>query len=92
MAEIFNGELNDNLPIKGKIYYSKNETYEGTFVKGLRNGNGKYMFCDGSSYEGEWKDNKKHGNGIYIDTQSNEFKGIWNEDQLNEIQNYNKKP
>ena len=41
---------------KGKEYYSNgNIRYEGDYVNGKREGNGKYIFEDGTYYIGEWK-------------------------------------
>jgi hypothetical protein len=38
--------------------------YEGDFVNGLFNGQGKLTRSDGSYYDGEWQNSKKHGVGI----------------------------
>ena len=49
---------------KGKKYYSNgNIKYEGDFVKGKYEGNGKYISKNGEYYIGEWLNDLKHGKG-----------------------------
>uniref|UniRef100_A0A0G4GJF7 Radial spoke head 1 homolog n=1 Tax=Chromera velia CCMP2878 TaxID=1169474 RepID=A0A0G4GJF7_9ALVE len=53
----------------GKATYKKEddeefvETYEGTFISGLRAGTGKYAYKNGDVYEGGFEDNDRHGLG-----------------------------
>ena len=49
---------------KGKKYY-KNDTikYEGDFVNGKKEGNGKYIYESGSYYIGQFLNDLKHGKG-----------------------------
>ena len=39
--------------------------YEGSYVRGLKEGHGKYTWADGTTYEGEWINNQVNGYGIY---------------------------
>jgi len=39
------------------------DTYEGRFLKGLPNGDGKYTWGDGRIYEGSWLEGMKDGKG-----------------------------
>jgi MORN repeat len=41
-----------------------NSWSEGDYVKGKKEGKGKYLWPDGSFYEGEWRENKING---YVD-------------------------
>lgn len=38
-------------------------SYEGEWLNGKRDGNGKYVWPDGSYYEGDWISDKAHGQG-----------------------------
>jgi len=52
---------------QGKAMYVTGDTYEGTFVEGLRTGKGLYVFKKhGDSYEGKYEENRKHGFGKMI--------------------------
>eukprot|EP00434_Breviolum_minutum_P006765 symbB.v1.2.005969.t1/scaffold344.1/size224651/11 len=52
---------------QGKAMYLTGDTYEGTFVEGLRAGKGLYVFKkNGDSYEGKYEENRKHGFGKMI--------------------------
>lgn len=48
----------------GRALYENGDTYEGTYVEGLRRGPGTYTWKKyGDSYEGQYEENKKHGFG-----------------------------
>ena len=50
----------------GKFIYGKSKDadwYEGEFVKGRREGKGRFIFTDGSVYHGGWKEGVYHGQG-----------------------------
>ena len=40
--------------------------YDGQYVYGKKNGEGRYVWRDGSYYFGTWKDNKINGFGTYV--------------------------
>lgn len=44
---------------KGRVQYENGDTYEGSFVKGLRNGEGTFTAADGARYEGNWTKKRK---------------------------------
>ena len=49
---------------QGKALYLTGDSYEGTFVEGLRAGRGVYVFKKfGDTYEGKYEENRKHGFG-----------------------------
>lgn len=52
---------------KGIAVYSNGDKYEGEFVYGIREGNGKYYWKDGEKFEGTFKNNKRNGFGKYYD-------------------------
>lgn len=51
----------------GRAKYENNDTYDGTYVEGLRRGKGAYVWKKfGDSYEGQYEENQKHGFGKLI--------------------------
>jgi hypothetical protein len=47
----------------GIQYFTNEERYDGSWVFGVKAGEGVWYYADGSMYEGEWKENKKNGYG-----------------------------
>ena len=61
-GEISNGKLNG----EGKLTCTPSGgTYEGSFVNGLRDGEGVYEWTDGASYSGDWSSDQMNGDGVY---------------------------
>ena len=57
--------LNNQFHGKGILYYKDGKIeYDGDFIKGKREGKGKYIWEDGQYYIGQWVNNLKHGKGI----------------------------
>jgi hypothetical protein len=56
---LYEGEFfNDEIQGKGhQRWLETNCEYIGDYVKGMREGYGKYRFNNGDTYEGEWQDN-----------------------------------
>ena len=74
---VYEGYLVDGVPEgKGKCVYS-NGNYEGDWIKGNREGQGKYTFRDGSSYEGGWMNGLREGRGKYTFQDGNTYEGHW---------------
>jgi len=49
---------------QGKAFYENGDTYDGTYVEGLRRGKGTYTWKKfGDTFEGQYEENKKHGFG-----------------------------
>mmetsp|Transcript_74076 Transcript_74076/g.240855 ORF Transcript_74076/g.240855 Transcript_74076/m.240855 type:complete len:268 (+) Transcript_74076:103-906(+) len=49
---------------QGNAFYLNGDTYNGTYVEGLRRGKGSYGWKKfGDSYEGQYEENRKHGFG-----------------------------
>ena len=81
ILEVYTGEWANNLPQgQGKYTWhatedgmfgkempvqQTNNSFEGTWSKGLRSGYGTFQFANGSKYEGQWANNLKHGDGRY---------------------------
>jgi hypothetical protein len=81
VEESYDGDWdNDQWHGKGVYRYRKNEgtVYEGDWVYGIREGQGKLSFADGSFYRGEFKKDQMWGKGIFIDGVTNtQYDGEW---------------
>jgi len=69
----YKGQVKNNLPNgKGKKYNPNGKIeYEGDFINGKFEGNGKYIFDDGEYYEGQWKNGLRSGKGIHYYSNGN---------------------
>jgi hypothetical protein len=60
------------------FYFKDGSFYEGTFVNGVAEGQGRYIFNTGCVYEGGIKNDEASGHGTYIDRyQMYEYEGNW---------------
>jgi hypothetical protein len=58
-------------------------TYEGPFVNGLAQGQGKFFYADESRYDGQWVRGKRQGQGKMIWADGQVYDGEWFADQPN---------
>ena len=65
-GEYYIGEMLNDVPHGKGIKYYKNGNikYDGEFVNGKYEGNGKYIWEDGNYYIGQFLNGKRHGKGI----------------------------
>ena len=57
--------MNNEPKGKGIIYYNNGKIkYEGNFINGKKEGNGKYYWEDGQHYIGQFNNGLRHGKGI----------------------------
>ena len=84
-GNIYEGQIKDStFNGKGILKTFKNEIlYEGDFVNGEKNGNGKIIFEDGTIYEGNIEKGKFKGNGKMIWKNGYEYIGEFNGPILN---------
>ena len=78
------GEFRNNLPNgKGIKYYSNgNILYEGNFINGKFEGNGKYYYEDGDYFSGEYKNGLRNGKGKeYYSNGNIKYEGDWINDK-----------
>ena len=58
------------------------ESYDGSWKGGLRDGYGVQIYNDGSHYAGEWKHGKRHGQGIFMGAVAmDSYDGAWADDE-----------
>ena len=71
--------LNNQLHGKGILYYKDGKIeYDGDFIKGKREGKGKYFFENGYYYIGEWLNNFMNGKGtVYYNNGTILYEGDW---------------
>jgi hypothetical protein len=86
--DLFIGFLDENNkypipnPLSGILFTKKGEYYEGTFVNGQREGQGKIIYKNGTIYEGALKQNKHHGFGKLTQLDGEIFIGEWKEGKI----------
>ena len=56
-------------------------TFEGNFVQGKLQGNGKMTASGGDRYEGGYKDGKREGLGVYTSANGDQFNGQYQDNQ-----------
>lgn len=59
----------------------KGSIYEGEWLGGFRDGQGKMTWSDGAYYEGNWKDNHAHGKGKFVHSIGDIYEGEWIRDK-----------
>ena len=59
------------------ILDGKPQNYQGTFVDGKKDGQGKYTWANGDIYSGEWKNDKMDGFGVLKYNNGNEYSGAF---------------
>ena len=59
----------------GKVTWANGDVFDGTLVKGRRQGNGAFMWATGQRYEGEWKDDIPQGKGRLQFANGNRYEG-----------------
>ena len=56
--------------------------YEGEYLDGIQNGEGKFTWSDGAVYIGEYKDGYMHGKGTLTEVDGSIQQGVWKEDEF----------
>ena len=63
--------------------FKQGSKYEGSKLKDMRHGQGKFYYQDGGMYDGEWKRNKMDGFGsLYYQSGELAYQGMWKDDQF----------
>ena len=73
--KVFKPKIQNKKIYKTEIY--SDGKYEGEFLNGERNGQGKFTWNNGSKYIGGWLNGKQHGQGTETQTNGETFEGEW---------------
>ena len=75
-----NQESTDFRVKKDPVTLENNAVYEGEWLNGQRDGEGKQKWEDGAFYEGQWKEGKASGTGKFNHADGDMYEGEWSED------------
>ena len=59
----------------GKVTWANGDVFDGTLVKGKRQGHGAFVWANGQRYEGDWKDDTPQGKGKLQFANGNRYEG-----------------
>ena len=76
----YEGDWKNNEMHGWGVFFNDDEKYEGEFIDGVYDGNGRLVESSGEIYEGRFRDGMKHGIGTIISQNGTKFKGEWRED------------
>ena len=72
-----------NSPLKGILYSTEDNYYEGMFLNGKKEGKGTIIYKNGAKYEGEIKNNLHNGFGKLTQLDGEIFVGQWKDGKIN---------
>lgn len=81
--DFFIGTKHNNKLLKGVMYYSTGDYYEGEFINNRRDGQGIFVYKNGTKYEGMFKTNRQHGYGKLTQLDGEVYIGQWTEGRIN---------
>ena len=55
--------------------------YTGSYINGVKHGEGTFIYPDGSKYEGYWLNDVRHGRGKYTYPNGDIYEGEWADNQ-----------
>lgn len=80
-ADIYQGELRDNLPDgRGIWVWANGARYEGGWRHGLRSGRGRLLDARGE-YDGMWREDRRNGVGMQREGETSIYRGTWQDDR-----------
>jgi hypothetical protein len=87
---VYMGEIRQNYAEGFGVFHNigASITYEGNWVKNLRDDVGIETYSDGSEYRGEYRRGKKNGVGTYKWNDNSFYKGEWQDNYLNGVGMY----
>ena len=78
----FEGDWRDDLPHGRGEETHENAYYQGEYVRGSKDGRGKFHWPDGSVYEGSFKENMLDGQGDYLWFDGRKYSGTWKDNKM----------
>jgi uncharacterized protein (TIGR02145 family) len=82
------GEWHKNLISKAKCTFKDGTKYEGNFMNGYFNGEGRFTWASGSYYEGNFKKGSRTGRGFMKWVSGETYDGDWVSNQMNGLGTY----
>ena len=73
----------EKFPIKGILVSSNGDYYDGEFVNGKKEGEGKLIYANGNQYEGSFLAGFPNGHGKLIQTDNDIYEGEWKNGKIN---------
>ena len=70
-------DLADSESSTSTIKFPNGDTYHGSVINGLKNGEGAYKWTSGDEYHGGWKDDKFHEQGTRTWPSGDTYTGLW---------------
>jgi len=66
---------------RGSFFYQNGDRYDGYWVSGQGQGEGRMIYANENIYEGQWHQGKKNGYGVLTKRNGDHFEGHWVNDQ-----------
>ena len=76
-------DQDEKFPLKGILVSNYGEYYDGEFVNGKREGEGKLIYANGNQYEGTFLSGLPNGKGKLIQTDNDIYEGEWKNGKIN---------
>lgn len=62
---------------RGTFFYKNNDRYDGYWVNGMPQGEGRMIYANENIYEGQWHEAKRNGYGVLTKRNGDHFEGHW---------------
>ena len=62
---------------RGTFFYKNGDRYDGYWVNGLPQGEGRMIYANENIYEGQWHEGKRNGYGVLTKRNGDHFEGHW---------------
>jgi hypothetical protein len=62
---------------RGTFFYKNGDRYDGYWVNGMPQGEGRMIYANENIYEGQWHEGKRNGYGVLTKRNGDHFEGHW---------------
>lgn len=62
---------------RGTFFYTNGDRYDGYWVNGSPQGEGRMIYANENIYEGQWHEGKRNGYGVLTKRNGDHFEGHW---------------
>ena len=66
---------------RGTFFYKNGDRYDGYWVSGMPQGEGRMIYANENIYEGQWHEAKRNGYGVLTKRNGDHFEGHWVNDK-----------